>query len=210
MRVFILSFIVLVFANCTETSEGKSEQKEETEWATQQPKTPSTVDISDYKTRSGKKFTVIEKKLSASLSRITVQGTGFPNSQEVFTLKDADPIQEGLQGDLDGDGYEELYLITRSAGSGSQATIYGFASYNDLSYGPIYLPEPEENDVNFRGYMGHDKISILGNRLLREFPVYNSGDPNSRPSGGSRVLKYALERGEASFALVVKEITTHH
>jgi hypothetical protein len=195
MKYILLPVFALCLATCTNTSSSESGKKQETEWASQQPKAPTQVEVTKFKTKSGKEFTVVEKKLSASLSRITVQASGFPNSHEIYSLKDVDPMQIGLQADLDG--------------SGSHASIYGFASYKDLSYGQIYIPEPAEGDINFSGYMGHDKISILGNRLLREFPVFNTGDPNSSPSGGSRVLKYALEAGEASYTLTVKEVTTH-
>jgi hypothetical protein len=208
MRYIFLSLILINFISCLNNSESDSGDRPETEWASQEPKPIALVEVTNFKTKSGIGFTVVEKKLSASMSRITVQGTGFPNSQEVFTLKDVDPMQTGLQADLDGDGFEEIYLVLRSAGSGSHATIYGFVSYKDKSYGQIYIPEPAENDANFKGYMGHDRISILGNRLIREFPVFNAGDPNSSPSGGTRVLRYALEAGETSYILTVKEVSS--
>ena len=208
MRLILLSFISLYFLSCSNTTDGNKEDKPEAEWATQEPKPAAQVEVTNFRTKSGKEFTVIEKQRSASLSRITLQGTGFPNSQEIFTLRDVDPFEAGLKGDLDGDGFEELYLITRAAGSGSHAFIYGFASYNDLSYGQIYLAEPTENDPNFRGYMGHDRISILNNRLVREFPVFNAGDPNNTPSGGIRTIKYTLEKGEANCSLKIESISS--
>ena len=149
-----------------------------------------------------------KEKLSESISRITIQGSGFPNSHEIFTLKDVDPMEIGLQGDLDGDGFEEIFLITRSVGSGSHITIYGFISYDDKSYGPVYIPKHSENDPNFSGYMGHDRVSIVDNQFIREFPVYNQGDPNNAPSGGYRVLIYGLEAGEASYILKVESVSS--
>ncbi|RLD22463.1 MAG: hypothetical protein DRI69_01085 [Bacteroidetes bacterium] len=208
MKFILLTFISLFFLSCSNTTETDKDDKQETEWATQEPKPAAQVEVTNFKTKSGKEFTVIEKKRSGSLSRITIQGTGFPNSQEIFTLRDVDPFEAGLKGDLDNDGFEEIYLITRAVGSGSYAGIYGYASYNDLSYGPIYLAEPTENDPNFRGYMGHDRISIIDNRLVREFPVFNMGDTNNAPSGGYRIIKYTLEKGEASFALKIESVTS--
>ncbi len=207
MKSVLLSIISLSLLSCSNTTDSNNEDKSETEWATQEPKPATQVEVTNFGTESGKEFTVIEKKRSASQSRITIQGTGFPNSQEIFTLRDVDPFEAGLKGDIDGDGYEELYLITRGAGSGSYASIYGYASYNDLSYGQVYLAEPAENDPNFRGYMGHDRISVIGNRLVREFPVFNMGDAASAPSGGYRVIKYTLEKGEASYILKVESVS---
>ena len=198
----------LSLLSCSNSTDSNKEDKPETEWATQEPKPAAQVEVTNFRTESGMEFTVIEKKRSASQSRITIQGTGFPNTQEIFTLRDVDPFEAGLKGDLDGDGFEELYLITRGAGSGSYASIYGYASYNDLSYGQVYLAEPVENDPNFRGYMGHDRISVIGNRLVREFPVFNMGDAANAPSGGYRIIKYALEKGEASFTLKIDSVSS--
>ncbi len=208
MKLILLTFISLFLLSCSNTTDSNKDDKPETEWATQEPKPAAQVDVTSFKTKSGKEFTVVEKKRSGSLSRITIQGTGFPNSQEIYTLRDVDPFEAGLQGDLNNDGFEELYLITRATGSGSYAKIYGYASYNDMSYGSIYLAEPVENDPNFRGYMGHDRISIISNRIVREFPVYNMGDSNNAPSGGYRIIKYTLEKGEASFILKIDSVTS--
>lgn len=215
MRLFLLAILTISLFSCANTTESDSgsdanasSEDTVTEWASQQPKPAAQVEVTNFRTKSGNEFTVIEKKQSASLSRVTIQGTGFPNSQEVFTLRDVDPFEAGLIGDLDGNGFDELYLITRASGSGSYASIYGYASNNDLSYGPIYLAEPAENDPNFRGYMGHDRISVISNQLIREFPVFNSGDANNAPSGGYRILKYSLEKGEASYILKVESVSS--
>ena len=208
MRFIFLTLLALNILGCANTSESDSQDKPGTEWASQEPKPAAQVDVTNFKTKSGKEFTVVEKKSSESISRITIQGSGFPNSHEIFTLKGVDPMEIGLQGDLDGDGFEEIYLITRSVGSGSYITIYGFISYKDKSYGPIYSPKHSESDPNFSGYMGHDRVSIVDNQFIREFPVYNQGDPNNAPSGGYRVLMYGLEAGEASYILKVESVSS--
>jgi len=208
MRFVLLVFTLICIVSCSDSIENKSGDKDETEWATQEPKAAAQVEVTSFWTKSRKEFTVVEKSLSESVSRLTVQATGFPNTKEIFRLNDIDPMEAGLMGDLDADGFEELYLITRSVGSGSYATIYGYASYKDKSFGPIYIPEQQEDDPNFRGYMGHDRISIIDNLLVREFPVFNDGDRNNAPSGGFRSLKYTLEAGEASYILKVKEVSS--
>lgn len=210
MKYLILPLIILVTFACSEKKKQSTEKKtEETEWASQPPKKPASVEITNFKTKTGKEFTMVEKQLSASLSRITIQGSGFPNSQEIYTLNDSDPFEVAFTADLDKNGFEELYIILRSAGSGEYATIFGIASYNDLSYGSIYIPETTDDDPNFLGYMGHDRIRLTGNQLFRDIPVYNKGDTNSKPSGGYRTLEYMLEKGEAGYILKVKKATMH-
>ena len=65
------------------------------------------------------------------------------------------------------------------------------------------LPPLEDDKVNARGYMhmGHDKFSISGNHLVRTFPVYEDGDSNASPSGGTRKLEYKLIPGESGLQL---------
>lgn len=203
MKFVLLSLILIFTVGCISSNE----QKDETESVTQEPKQPSQVDITNYETESGRIFTVVEKQLSNSLSRFSVQGTGFPNSQEIFTIVDSDPIEKGFLEDLDGNGFEELYLVTRAAGSGAYASIYAFASFNDKSYGQIYIPEIAEDDPVHEGYMGHDRISAIGDRLVREFPVYKDGDTNAKPTGGFRMIRYALVAGEASYVLKLESVS---
>ena len=150
------------------------------------------------------------EKSGSSLASITVTPLDFEFSKEPFHLKDIDPLTDSFVADLDRNGFEELYLITTSAGSGSYGMIYGYASNSDKSMTPIYLPEPTEVDFNpegyLNGYMGHDSIFLDQNKLMRKFPVYNEGDANCCPTGGFRVLNYKLVPGEAGWIL---EITNH-
>ena len=99
--------------------------------------------------------------------------------------------------DLDGNGFDEIYIITTSAGSGSYGTVLGLASNNDKSLSLINFPETRKGDENFEGYMGHDTFRIEGQKLVRIFPVYNKGDTNENPTGGRRKLVYGLYPGEA-------------
>ena len=39
---------------------------------------------------------------------------------------------------------------------------------------------------------------------MRRFPLYRDGDPNARPTGGTRTVEYALVRGEAGWILLLE------
>ena len=168
-------------------------------------KTNPTSIVKEILTSTGKSFKVEERKQSASLSRLTITTKGFTNTQEVFEIKDTDPLSRFFTLDLNKDGFEELYLITKSTGSGSYERIMGFASNNDLSVTPVYVPKMNEKDLeaegNFTGYMGHDSIFVANNQLYRKFPVYLEGDANCCPSGGNTTLTYQLRAGEAGWVL---------
>jgi len=165
----------------------------------------STSIVKEILTATGKSFKVEETKQSASLSRLTITAKGFTNTQEVFEIKDTDPLSNFFTLDLNKDGFEELYLITKSTGSGSYERIMGFASNNDLSVTPVYVPKMTEKDLeatgNFSGYMGHDSIYVANKQLYRKFPVYLEGDANCCPTGGSTALTYQLRAGEAGWIL---------
>jgi len=161
--------------------------------------------VKEILTSTGKSFKVEERKQSASLSRLTITTKGFANTQEVFEIKDTDPLSRFFTLDLNKDGFEELYLITKSTGSGSYERIMGFASNNDISVTPVYVPKMIEKDLeaegDFMGYMGHDSIYVENKQLYRKFPVYLEGDANCCPTGGYTTLTYQLRAGEASWVL---------
>ena len=160
-------------------------------------------------TSTGKTFEVETQSEGASVMNIIVTPKDFPNSSDSWKIEGADPLAESFTADLDKNGFEELYLVTRSAGSGSYGRLYGYASNNDLSATPIYVPEPSEADIaeggDFYGYMGHDSIFLDQGRLYRKFPVYKEGDANCCPTGGDRQLEYELTPGEASWILRIKK-----
>jgi len=72
----------------------------------------------------------------------------------------------------------------------------------------IHLPEIEEGDERFSGYMGHDQFQISDNVLLRSFPIYLSSDNNNKPTGGRRELTYGLFPGEALWQLKIVDSAT--
>jgi hypothetical protein len=158
----------------------------------------------EYRTKTGKTITVSETyPVGRSLSTIGVRTEGFEhNFGEIF--EDRDPISDVFVADLDGNGFDEIYIITTSAGSGSYGTVFGFASNKDKSLSMIHFPEIREGNEYFDGYMGHDTFKIEGEKLVRIFPIYNKGDTNENPTGGVRELVYALYPGESMWQLKVE------
>jgi hypothetical protein len=158
-----------------------------------------------YKTNTGKTIIISETHpVGQSLSTIEIDTRDFEhNFPEKFV--DRDPISDVFVADVDGNGFDEIYIITTSAGSGSYGSVMGFASNRDKSLSMIHFPEIEAGDVNFKGYMGHDTFKIEGQKLVRIFPIYNQGDPNNQPTGGTRKLVYGLYPGEGMWQLRVEK-----
>ncbi len=168
-----------------------------------------SVKSKSLQTSTGKNIKLIIKEKSNGLLDLNVYSKDFKNMNDSLVISDADPLQNLKLIDLDNNGYDELYLITSSSGSGSYGTIFGFASNNDLSLTPIYVPEIKENDVQpeglFYGYMGHDSIYFDDSKLYRRYPVYKEGDPNCCPTGGIKTHQYTLKAGEASWILAIEQ-----
>ena len=160
----------------------------------------------ELKTSTGKTLIISETfPAGHSLSNIKIKTLDFEhNYLEIF--KDKDPISNILLADLDNNGFDEIYIITTSAGSGSYGNVLGLASNKDKSLSMINFPEIEQEDDNFIGYMGHDSFTIENRKLLRTFPVFNEGDANHNPTGGTRKLIYGLYPGEAMWQLIIENM----
>jgi len=161
-----------------------------------------------YQTKTGKTIMISETHpVGQSLSTIKISTKDFEyNYSEIY--EDRDPISDIFLPDLDGNGFDEIYIITTSAGSGSYGTVLGFASNKDKSLSMINFPEVHEGDNNFKGYMGHDTFKIEERKLVRIFPIYNQGDTNQNPTGGKRKLIYGLYPGEAMWQLKIEKSET--
>ncbi|MBW2407911.1 MAG: hypothetical protein JRF17_11115 [Deltaproteobacteria bacterium] len=159
----------------------------------------------EYKTKTGKTIIISETHPTGqSLSTIEISTKDFEhNYQEIF--QDRDPISNVFVADLDGNGFDEIYILTTSAGSGSYGTVLGFASNKDKSLSMINFSEIQEKDENFKGYMGHDTFKIEDQKLVRIFPIYNQGDTHINPTGGTRKLVYGLYPEEAMWQLKVEK-----
>ena len=174
------------------------------------PKT-ETGYVAEFVSASAKKFIVeIDKSMGASIHGLKVLTQGFTVRNEEHDFGNVDPVEDIFLEDLDNNGFDELYIVTRSAGSGSYATIYGLASNNDKSATPIYVrPVSEYNTSSpglFEGYMGHNSFEMKNGKLLNTFPVYKEGDTNARPSGGKRSIEYRLLAGEAGWILEAQRL----
>ena len=161
-----------------------------------------------YKTKTGKTIIITETHpVGQSLSTIKISTEGFEhNYLEIY--EDRDPISGVLIADLDSNGFDEIYIITTSAGTGSYGTVFGLASNKDKSLSMINFPEIQEGDRNFEGYMGHDTFRIEDRTLVRIFPIYKKGDINQNPTGRKRKLIYGLYPGEAMWQLNLEKSET--
>jgi len=201
-HIFFFLITILIFS-CS-----NNEKSEETTNDTTQVERSNKKEIDltmnplerEVKTSSGKTVVVKESHPKGqSLSDISVQFKD--DSATILSLFDKDPISDVLVGDLDKNGFDEIYVITTAAGSGSYGTVHGFTSNKDKSFSMIYLPENDEKDIKdgiLKGYTGHDIYKIEGQSLVRTFAV--SADKKETKS-----ISYLLSKTETGYALSIKK-----
>jgi hypothetical protein len=102
--------------------------------------------------------------------------------------------------DLDSDGNPELYIQSKGEGEGSYLTMYIY-EYNE-SGSNQQIRFPDLGSTLKKGYRGSDSVYVKDGKLMREFPLYSTGDSASKATGEIRKLEYSLR----SNSLNVKEI----
>ena len=150
-------------------------------------------DIRELKTKTGKIIFLKETHPDgASLSKVQIQTKGFVNDQ-ILNVGNINPVIKTELDDLDNDGFEELYIFTQSAGSGSAGEFYVYASDKDEKLVGIKTPqEPDTTISKSKDYKGHDSFFISKDTLIREFPRFKPNDKNSKPTGGTERVYYQL------------------
>jgi hypothetical protein len=137
----------------------------------------------------------VETPNDSSINPVAVRAMA---GEETFAEEgmEADGAVMGVEvGDLNADGYPEVYVYVTSAGSGSYGSLIAYASNRNRSISPIYLPPLEDDPEATRGYMGHDRFVVGEGALVRNFPIYKEGDTNAKPTGGTRQIQYRLKAG---------------
>lgn len=144
-----------------------------------------------------------------SIGTVTITPTGLQGDNSPITRETDGPVELAEVGDLNVDGSPEIFVYTRSAGSGSYGGLIAYATNAKRSLSEIYLPPIADDPKASAGFMGHDEFRVVENTLVRRFPVYREGDTNAAPTGGTRQLQYKLEAGEAGWVLRTDKIVEY-
>ena len=137
----------------------------------------------------------IESPNDSSLNQVTLRASTLEGSLGQIQAEADGSITDVEVGDLNADGYPEIYVFVTSAGSGSYGSLIAYASNRNKSLSEIYLPPIDDSPALSKGYMGHDTFTVGKGVLVRRFPVYLEGDNNAEPTGGTRQIDYTLEAG---------------
>lgn len=170
------------------------------EWQKSHPNDSAT--IKTFRTKTGKIITLNETHPNGrSLSSVQITTQGFKENQTI-NLGEIDPVQNIALDDLNNDGFEELYIFTQSAGSGSYSDFQVYGSDKDIRLVKLEKEKIPDTDYAkggiFEGYQGHDSLFIEHGMLIQKFPVYKENEANSNPTGGFKTIRYQLTEGKFS------------
>ena len=167
-RIIRLLSVIITFSllcSCIEAS--KKPGSHDITASSEKPKGIQSNVSKEFKTKTGKTIMISETHpVGQSLSTIKISTKDFEyNYSGIY--KDRDPITDNFLSDLDGKGFDEIYIIITSPGSGSYGTVLGFVSNKDKSLSMINFPEVQEGDIHFKGYIPNSPLKIR--RKLRFF-----------------------------------------
>lgn len=110
-------------------------------------------------------------------------------------------IVDVYNSDMDLDGNPEILIQAKAKDTAKYATIYAFEFNNSKAN---KLDFPKLTSSQRKGYRGDDNFYIKEGKFIREFPIYDGNDKDSKPTGQKRVLEYGL-RGNN---FTVKQLST--
>ncbi len=139
-------------------------------------------------------------------SVVTVTPKGLKKAGKIRKVLDGMMVIGADIADLNHDGRPELYLFTSDMGSGAYGGVLAYVVTASGALVPIRYRELDENSRLLRGYRGKDEFFIVGDRLVRRFPVFREEDPECCASGGNRLIYYKLEPAGSGWELKIARV----
>ena len=150
---------------------------------------------------NGSKSITIDQKRVNGIQEVTVTPSGFAvNEIRRLTLNGA--VFKAHVGDIDQDGRDEFYFLGAPGGTGGYVDFIAFEEGKNETLLPIKFTDIKPDDIWYAGYEGHDNYQFQDTKLTNTFPLYEQGDANCCPKGGSRTLIYELVDIEGSPTLI--------
>lgn len=112
-------------------------------------------------------------------------------------------------GDINGDHYPEIFVYLISDGSGSYGKLICYSTRGGKSMSRVALPSITDDSRINKGYMGHEEMSFSDSVFTVRFSIYNDGDSNAEPTGGTRQVQYRMADGVDGLVLKVDKVTEY-
>ncbi len=139
------------------------------------------------------KSIVIEQAQNEGVHEVTITPSGF-SVNEIRRLKLDHAIFDAHVSDIDKDGFDEFYFLSKSGGSGGFINVLAFEEGDKNTLVPIKFTYLKSVTMQHgEGYMGHDDYQFKDTTITNSFPLYNPNDKNCCPTGGTRTVVYELK-----------------
>ena len=138
---------------------------------------------------------------ASSWNELVIRPAGFAIDQTVVRQQVAGVVTKAQAGDLDGNGLPEVYINVFSTDANAYGTIVAYSVNIGEPMTPIQIDDLSANRSHRSGYRGRDQFSVVGESLVRRFPIYRQTDSDNQPTGGIRELWYQLYPGESQSRL---------
>lgn len=147
--------------------------------------------------QKGISFDITSRPVAGCAVQIVTIGARKGSKKLAGFKSDVDYLAQSAKAvDLTGDGVPELVVTSRTTG-GSVSEALDVYWLDGEKVARAAVPE-----LDGSGYRGGDRYHFEGSLLVRTVPVYRDGDPDGKPTGGTRSLKYDFKDG--AFALYVQ------
>lgn len=114
-------------------------------------------------------------------------------------------IVDVYNSDMDADGNPEILVQTKSKDTVNYVSVAAF-EFNDNKANKLDFPKLTGSQR--KGYRGGDNFYIRDGKLIREFPIYDGGGKDAKPSGAKRQFEYGLRGNEFTVKQLSKDSTT--
>jgi hypothetical protein len=113
-------------------------------------------------------------------------------------------IVDVYNSDMDVDGNPEILIQAKGKDSTNYTDIYAF-EFNDNKAQKLNFPKLTASQK--KGYRGQDIFYIEEGKFIREFPIYNGGGQDAKPTGQKRRLQYGLSDNSFTVKQLSKDST---
>jgi hypothetical protein len=145
--------------------------------------------------KTGFKVSTRNKEIATNIASIRPIGFESP-ANETMNIPVRGRVSYVQVDDLNSDGVADLIMFIYTDSAARHGTVWALMSDGNKSIVPCAMPDPALDGKINQGYKGGDQFSMMEGTVLQKFPVYKTGDTDSLPTGGNRVVLYNVGKSE--------------
>ena len=143
----------------------------------------------------------IESVSTAGERELVITPKGLEIDNSVIRKPIKGRVTKAEIANLNADGSPEIYVYIMLPEKEARGKVIALSANKKKSLSEIHLPELTTGDPKLKGYRGHDDFAVVEGVFVRRFPIYNGGENDAKPTGGTPQFQYKLKVGEAGWIL---------